>query len=480
MASDIGTSKSDDGVTFVNGRWHYTEPSSGETLIFDDHTQQWIPSTSHSEKSANSKDEQNFKLIDGIWHYVDPVTNLSYVYNSESQCWTGVNLKSKKEIPTTSESDMDEFEYQLREEERERAKQIAGPSNANETTTVRFDASDNTAYEWDATKQAWFPKAESEQKDPFLPTDPKQRKEYLKQKKKEHRRLISERQKNRGWFDMDEEHNLSVYVSGLPLDLSMAEFQVRIQILNSPKCNCFCLVLFQDLMSKCGLIARDPISNKLKLKLYKSEEGDNKGDGLCTYIKKESLELAKQILDGYQIRNHVISIEKARFEMKGSYDPSKKRKSLTAKQKKLLKEKQDKLFDWRPERLRGERPKSDCTVIIKYLFTSEEISNNAAILLDRKELLKTECGKYGTVKKIVLYDNNPEGVAAVTFAEPTEADDCITMMDWRIFEGNQLRADRWDGVTKYKVEETEDEEKKRLSQWENYLTSVDAPGTSSS
>ncbi|KRY32183.1 HIV Tat-specific factor 1 -like protein [Trichinella spiralis] len=413
MASDIGTSKSDDGVTFVNGRWHYTEPSSGETLIFDDHTQQWIPSTSHSEKSPNNKDEQNFKLIDGIWHYVDPVTNLSYVYNSESQCWTGVNLKSKKEMPTTSESDMDEFEYQLREEERERAKQIAGPSNENETTTVRFDASDNTAYEWDATKQAWFPK-------------------------------------------------------------------VRIQISNSPKCNCFCLVLCQDLMSKCGLIARDPISNKLKLKLYKSEEGDNKGDGLCTYIKKESLELAKQILDGYQIRNHVISIEKARFEMKGSYDPSKKRKSLTAKQKKLLKEKQDKLFDWRPERLRGERPKSDCTVIIKYLFTSEEISNNAAILLDRKELLKTECGKYGTVKKIVLYDNNPEGVAAVTFAEPTEADDCITMMDWRIFEGNQLRADRWDGVTKYKVEETEDEEKKRLSQWENYLASVDAPGTSSS
>ncbi|KAL1246330.1 hypothetical protein TSPI_01080 [Trichinella spiralis] len=233
-----------------------------------------------------------------------------------------------------------------------------------------------------------MPKAESEQKDPFLPTDPKQRKEYLKQKKKEQKRLISERQKNRGWFDMDEEHNLSVYVSGLPLDLSMAEFQ--------------------DLMSKCGLIARDPISNKLKLKLYKSEEGDNKGDGLCTYIKKESLELAKQILDGYQIRNHVISIEKARFEMKGSYDPSKKRKSLTAKQKKLLKEKQDKLFDWRPERLRGERPKSDCTVIIKYLFTSEEISNNAAILLDRKELLKTECGKYGTVKKIVLYDQQQQ------------------------------------------------------------------------
>ncbi|KRX70521.1 HIV Tat-specific factor 1 -like protein, partial [Trichinella sp. T6] len=307
------------------------------------------------------------------------------------------------------------------------------------------------------------PKAESEQKDPFLPTDPKQRKEYLKQKKKEHRRLISERQKNRGWFDMDEEHNLSV----------------RIQILNSPK-----LVLFQDLMSKCGLIARDPISNKLKLKLYKSEEGDNKGDGLCTYIKKESLELAKQILDGYQIRNHVISIEKARFEMKGSYDPSKKRKSLTAKQKKLLKEKQDKLFDWRPERLRGERPKSDCTVIIKYLFTSEEISNNAAILLDRKELLKTECGKHAYIfieygehpgRMGDIRKNNPEGVAAVTFAEPTEADDCITMMDWRIFEGNQLRADRWDGVTKYKVEETEDEEKKRLSQWENYLTSVDAP-----
>ncbi|XP_003372608.1 conserved hypothetical protein [Trichinella spiralis] len=392
MASDIGTSKSDDGVTFVNGRWHYTEPSSGETLIFDDHTQQWIPSTSHSEKSPNNKDEQNFKLIDGIWHYVDPVTNLSYVYNSESQCWTGVNLKSKKEMPTTSESDMDEFEYQLREEERERAKQIAGPSNENETTTVRFDASDNTAYEWDATKQAWFPKVTRKQY------------KYIYSFHEFFCYLFM-------WMTLFWliiwQHMVTLHYNRLSFrnrQLKCLRQKVRIQISNSPKCNCFCLVLCQDLMSKCGLIARDPISNKLKLKLYKSEEGDNKGDGLCTYIKKESLELAKQILDGYQIRNHVISIEKARFEMKGSYDPSKKRKSLTAKQKKLLKEKQDKLFDWRPERLRGERPKSDCTVIIKYLFTSEEISNNAAILLDRKELLKTECGKYGTVKKIVLYD----------------------------------------------------------------------------
>lgn len=38
------------------------------------------------------------------------------------------------------------------------------------------------------------------------------------------------------------------------------------------------------------------------------------------------------------------------------------------------------LFDWRPEKLRGERPKSDCTVVLKNVFTF-------------KEFLVTQCNK---------------------------------------------------------------------------------------
>lgn len=38
-----------------------------------------------------------------------------------------------------------------------------------------------------------------------------------------------------------------------------------------------------------------------------------------------------------------ISVEKAKFEMKGEFDPSKKRKKLTAAQKKRFMERQERL-----------------------------------------------------------------------------------------------------------------------------------------
>lgn len=68
-----------------------------------------------------------------------------------------------------------------------------------------------------------------------------------------------------------------------------------------------------------------------------------------------------------------------------------------------------------------------------------------------------------------LFQNNPDGIASVTFKDPEQADDCIKMMDWRHFEGKRLRAEQWDGKTKYKVEETEEDRKRRLAGWRNYL-----------
>lgn len=42
---------------------------------------------------------------------------------------------------------------------------------------------------------------------------------------------------------------------------------------------------FVELMSKCGMIARDPKTNKFKTKLYTEANGQLKGDGLCHYIR---------------------------------------------------------------------------------------------------------------------------------------------------------------------------------------------------
>lgn len=56
-----------------------------------------------------------------------------------------------------------------------------------------------------------------------------------------------------------------MYVSGLPLDITDEEFK--------------------ELMNKCGMIMFDPQLKALKLKLYRDENGEPKGDGRCCYIK---------------------------------------------------------------------------------------------------------------------------------------------------------------------------------------------------
>jgi hypothetical protein len=94
-------------------------------------------------------------------------------------------------------------------------------------------------------------------------------------------------------------------------------------------------------MSKYGVIMDDPRTNKPKVKLYKDEEGNLKGDGICCYVKVESVFLAMQILDGMRYDpEHTIHVERAHFEMKGQFDPRRKKTRLTAVQKKRFLDKQ--------------------------------------------------------------------------------------------------------------------------------------------
>ena len=71
------------------------------------------------------------------------------------------------------------------------------------------------------------------------------------------------------------------------------------------------------------------------------------------------------------------------------------------------------------------------------------------------------------LNKIVV--SSWEGVVGVTFAEAEEADTCRDALNGRWFACRQLRAETWDGKTKYFVEETEEEYKARLKKWEDFL-----------
>ena len=88
---------------------------------------------------------------------------------------------------------------------------------------------------------------------------------------------------------------------------------------------------FKELVSKCGIVMEDDDGRNVlmcvwcvvfvylglaiclgepKLKLYRDINGVLKGDGLCCYLKVESVELALQILDGDDFRGHRIKVER--------------------------------------------------------------------------------------------------------------------------------------------------------------------------
>lgn len=81
-----------------------------------------------------------------------------------------------------------------------------------------------------------------------------------------------------------------------------------------------------------------------------------------------------------------------------------------------LKKKRDRMFEWEPDRLRGERSKRDKVVVARNVFDRAEFDADPAKILEYTGALREHCAKFGDVKKVILYDKHPEGVAQVRSA----------------------------------------------------------------
>ena len=202
-----------------------------------------------------------------------------------------------------------------------------------------------------------------------------------------------------------------------------------------------------------------------------------KGDALCTYMKPESVELALQILDGSRLgeTQNVVRVERAKFEMKGgAYDPKLKPKKLGKKELERRKKKQEKLLAWEPDKMRGERNKRDKVIVIENVFDPASFDVDPSKILECSGRLRQYCAKFGTVRRVVVYDKRADGVCQVFFNTPEEADTAISMLDGRLYgDSRVLKAFTWDGKTKYKVAETEEEERERLKKWDEFLAGDD-------
>lgn len=415
--------------------------------------------------STSSEQTQNYEFDGESYVYRDKESNLSYRFDREKNEW----VLQEQDGPAAGARSGGGGEA-AREEgtsppgKEPESKGVYGFENDTHTYT---DVSDGSVYIWDREKNAWFPRVDEEfmaryqmsygfvdgnevvaneqSKQPVKPAGPLEkvkREKGSKEEKKEKRKPDPPT-----WFEVDNAHNTAVYVSGLPLDITREELT--------------------GFFAKCGLIARDE-KGKDKVKLYKDSNGEVKGDALCIYIKVESVELALKLLDNSEIRGKTVSVQRAKFQMKGEYDPA-----LKPKRKKKEKERQkkirQKLFDWRPERLFDEPQKCERVVIIKNLFSPEDFEKEVQLLLEYQQDIRSECSKCGDVRKVVIYDRHPDGVAQVTFREPAEAQACVELLNGRWFSQRRISAEIWDGKTKYKITETDEQIEARLAKWDKYL-----------
>nr|XP_057943821.1 HIV Tat-specific factor 1 isoform X1 [Doryrhamphus excisus] len=368
-----------------------------------------------------------------------------------------------------------EFEEQLR------MQQLYSRRNNDGSDPYTYtDPNDGTVYDWDHEKKAWFPKITEDfmaayqanygfthEGDPDASSaqpvatatesqPPAKEKPggggdlipgHHESPAKDGKQKAEKRKADPGWFDIEDNKNTNVYVSGLPPDTSTEEFV--------------------ELMSKCGIVMRDPITEEFKVKLYKDKEGNLKGDGLCCYLKRESVELAMRLIDESEVRGYRLHVEVARFELKGQYDASKKKKKNKEYRKKL--QQQQKQLDWRPEKQGDARKRHEKVVIIRNMFHPSDFEEDPLVLNEYRDDLRSECEKFGEVKKVILFDRHPDGVASVAFKEQEPADACIQSFNGRWFGGRQLSAQLWDGATDYQVEETTREREERLKGWSSFL-----------
>jgi len=64
-------------------------------------------------------------------------------------------------------------------------------------------------------------------------------------------------------------------------------------------------------------------------------------------------------------------------------------------------------------------------VILRYMFTLEELEEEPAAMIELKEDVREECEKIGEVTNVVLFDGEKDGIMSVRFADEEDALECI-------------------------------------------------------
>ncbi|KAG6837706.1 hypothetical protein H0H93_003508 [Arthromyces matolae] len=273
--------------------------------------------------------------------------------------------------------------------------------------------------------------------------------------------------------------NTAVYVTGLPVDTELEELH--------------------DRFSKCGVIEEDN-EGEPKVKMYAKDDGSFSGEALIVYFKEDSVTLALNILDEAELRigeaSTVMSVKRAEFGHKetsasgeNGAQPQPRKTVDKKKTTRRLVKMQKKIEEWNEEDGFGPTitPEEESAalmahqnsrvVVLKHMFTSDELAEDAALLLDLKEDVREECSSLGEVTNVILYDKEEDGIMTVKYRDPISAKACLLKMNGRFFAGRRIEASLFTGKQRFKRsgagddadDEGADGEKKRLDDFAQWL-----------
>ena len=267
-----------------------------------------------------------------------------------------------------------------------------------------------------------------------------------------------------------------------------------------------------DTFSKFGVIAESLDDSKPRIKLYSDDKGEFKGDALigestasknedpmgCAYVciavyfRPESVDIAVQMLDetdfrmGQPVMTGPMRVKAAEASYKSQKDQplagdAAKKKGTTAnrdRSKAIQKTQQmnNRLADWDdddPSTLPDTSSRWDKVVVLKQMFTQQELAEDPGAMLDIKEDIREECEKFGKVTNVVLYDKEEEGIVTVRFGNSQSADACVRAFDGRWFDKRQVEAFIADGKERFKKSKKQgaddEDEEKRMEEYTKHI-----------
>ncbi|KAI1312479.1 hypothetical protein F5Y03DRAFT_238468 [Xylaria venustula] len=343
---------------------------------------------------------------------------------------------------------------------------------------------DGSEFEWDAQLKRWIPSIDEEllaqQQSAYGGGRDASEDDSSGTSRKRKNGSAEQRSNKRQRPPPAPRQNTAVYVTGLPLDVTVDEVH--------------------DVFSrKCGVIAEEIDSGRPRIKLYTDEKGNLQGDALVVFFKPQSVEMAIMLLDDTDFRYTASGLSSGRMRVQAAESKYKKTnydrdgegdtgehgngassntaggdnnnnsnnnnsngahnpitgagkprdKGREQDKQKIIKRTQKldaKLADWDEDddspfaaQLETNAPKGR-VVILRHMFTLRELEEDPAAMLEIKEDIRDECSKLGTVTNVVLYDLEEDGIASVKFNTPEAAAACVDLMDGRAFDGRTVRA----------------------------------------